>query len=115
MPTREFELKVVTPDHEVWRGSATSVVVPTTAHLEAAEPFLRRGIADGSGGRTRRYLVETDELVGADRCQLEIARGQACGRPRVKYCSALSCWCTEISSSVRAAASASNNSGPISF
>ena len=28
MPTREFELKVVTPDHEVWRGMATSVVVP---------------------------------------------------------------------------------------
>ena len=27
------------------RVDATSVVVPTTAHLEAAEPFLRRGIA----------------------------------------------------------------------
>jgi len=25
---REFELKVVTPDQEVWRGEATSVVVP---------------------------------------------------------------------------------------
>jgi F-type H+-transporting ATPase subunit epsilon len=28
MPEREFALKVVTPDREVWNGSATSVVVP---------------------------------------------------------------------------------------